>query len=195
MWTLTNQAKGVRLRAAPRLMMLAKVGSWCSLGPLTIVLGAKAIHLITIVSYTSVCSSVKWVSDTLLQNQLPLNSNESQVKSSLHRRFGHHKVRSRGWAHGHVGRASEVKGLVLGPPQPRGPRLALSGESPILRALAILSPEQSPKCKQGFPTLGPPRMTRPLQAVLALHQALGCWPGCSDTSLTPAALELQGHGC
>lgn len=124
LWTLTNQAKGIRLRAAPRLMMLAKVGSWnlswCSLGPLTIVLGAKAIHLITILSYTSVCSSVKRVSDTLLQNQLPLNSNESQVKSSLHRRFGHHKVRSCGWAHGHVGRASEVKGAGAWPPPTQG---------------------------------------------------------------------------
>lgn len=83
LWTLTNQAKDVRLLAAPRLV-LANVGSWglswCGLGPLIIVLGAKACHLIAILSYTSVCSSVKWVSDTLLQNQLPLNSNEFQVK-------------------------------------------------------------------------------------------------------------------
>lgn len=79
LWTLTNQAKGVRLLAAPRLM-LAKVRSWslswCGLGPLIIMLGAKAFHMITILSYISVCSSVKWVSDTSLQNQLPLIANE-----------------------------------------------------------------------------------------------------------------------
>lgn len=32
LWTLTNQAKGVRLLAAPRLM-LAKVGSWSLVRP------------------------------------------------------------------------------------------------------------------------------------------------------------------
>lgn len=140
LWTLTNQAKGVRLRAAPRLMMLAKVGSWslswCSLGPLTIVLGAKGIHLITIVSYTSVCSSVKRVSDTLLQNQLPLNSNESQVKSSLHRRFGHHKVKS--WV-GPWARWESIRsegGWCLAPPNPGGPGwhclVSLPSSEPLL---------------------------------------------------------------
>ena len=42
--------------------------------------GAKAHPSIMSFSEISVCSSVKWVHDTFLQNHLPMNSNEFQVK-------------------------------------------------------------------------------------------------------------------
>lgn len=77
-------------------------------------------------------------------------------------------------------------------PAPGEPRLALSGESPILKALSILSPELSPDGKQGFLTLGPPRMAGLLQAGPALHQALGCWSVWLDTSLTSSSLGAAG---
>lgn len=90
MSALASQAEGVSPLAAPRRVLAEVSGqslswrppglAWPGQGSLIVTLGAKVLHLITILFHTSVCSSVKWMSDTWLQNRVPLNSNEFRAK-------------------------------------------------------------------------------------------------------------------